>query len=168
MKPWAWWALGALALLALLTGGVAVVTINSSKRELAAYIGQRFERAGYPASWGVALAWVESRLNPKATNNTGGDAARGGAWGLHQMTLTTARGLGFAGAGPDLFDPTTALDWSMALVAQRKPTTLEDLGAWWNAGRRSATDATLPASTRDTYIPALVAAAAKAEKGTLI
>lgn len=38
----------------------------------------------------LALAEHESNFDRCATNQTGGDAARGGAWGLFQVTLKTA------------------------------------------------------------------------------
>ena len=37
------------------------------------------------------IATVESRNNPMASRNVGGDARRGGAWGLLQVTAATAQ-----------------------------------------------------------------------------
>ena len=58
---------------------------------------------GYANLWGPAFGvppallmsvWnIESRFQPEAVNMTAGDARRGGAWGMAQVTLQTAKEL---------------------------------------------------------------------------
>jgi soluble lytic murein transglycosylase-like protein len=59
---------------------------------IAAIAKQWGDLFGFPADLIVAVAYNESRLNAKATNLTSpGDVLRGGAWGLMQQTLQTAK-----------------------------------------------------------------------------
>ena len=60
-------------------------------RELVAKWAKTFTRVS-PALV-MAIIGNESRFNATAKNLTGGDLARGGAWGYMQMTLKTALGL---------------------------------------------------------------------------
>jgi soluble lytic murein transglycosylase-like protein len=53
----------------------------------------------------LAIIAQESGGDPNAEALTGGDGARGGSYGLMQMSLETARGYGYVGAGPGLLDP---------------------------------------------------------------
>lgn len=62
---------------------------------------------GVPASLVLAIIQVESGGNPNAINNTGGDAALGGSYGLMQMSADTAQALGYNGPSSGLLDPTT-------------------------------------------------------------
>ncbi len=55
----------------------------------------------------LAIIQQESGGNANATNNTGGDAGRGGSYGLMQVSYQTAQGYGYAGAPAGLLDPTT-------------------------------------------------------------
>lgn len=57
-----------------------------------------------------AIIWQESGGVPTAVNNTGGDALRGGSYGLMQMSLKTAKGYGYNGDGKGLLDPRTNID----------------------------------------------------------
>ena len=135
---------------------VALGVVDRSKaKEL---LGDAFERVGLPREWGIALGLTESNLDPDALNNLGPDAARGGAWGLTQITEKTARAYGYTGSMADLLKrPDVAADLSAKIAAAGNVKTIEDLGAWWNAGRRTAS--LLPAGhvTLTTYIPRLKA-----------
>lgn len=78
------------------------------------------KRFGVPPLLVWSVATVESGRNPSAENHGAGDEKRGGAWGLFQVTLQTARdlfarhgqflrkfpaGQRFDGSGPSLLDP---------------------------------------------------------------
>lgn len=66
-----------------------------------------FKAAGLPAALGPAIARQESGFILRSQNLTGRDRERGGAYGLCQMTLTTARGLGWHGTVEELLIPET-------------------------------------------------------------
>jgi soluble lytic murein transglycosylase-like protein len=66
-------------------------------------------QVGVPVPLIKGIIAQESGFNPNATNLSGPDGARGGAFGLMQMTLTTATGMGFSGPDAGLLDPTTNL-----------------------------------------------------------
>lgn len=105
-----------------------------------------------PVNWGLALARQESGIRPWARNNIGGDRRRGGAWGLFQMTLETAQGLGYRGDGYGLLDPVLNADYAARLVAQLRNRwqSLQDVAAAYNSGKPYAL---APATTRLTYCP---------------
>lgn len=145
----------------LLTGGtVAIVAIDRERAKR--LLGDAFEKVGLPREWGVAIGIVESNLNSTATNLTGPDGARGGAWGLTQITEKTARGIGYNGPMRALIEnPALAADLSAKLASQGKPKTIDDLGAWWNAGRFTAAALSDDHITKRDYIPKLRAALAR-------
>ena len=100
-----------------------------------------FEAEGLPPEWGMAFAYVESGFDPHAVNNTRGDAARGGAWGICQMTLLTARALGFKGKPQDLLDPAICAQYAAMLVKddmRRVGHNFLDVAACYNGGRAYA------------------------------
>lgn len=160
MSRKAWIVLGALVVLLVLGGGVAYYTATREKmREL---LRAAALRHGLPPTWLEAIGYVESGWNSAATNYTGGDLARGGAVGATQITIQTAKAHGFTGTAAELLgSPELQAEWTGRIAAAGKPLTIEDLGAWWNAGRRTAS--ALPAGhvTLTTYIPRLRAALAK-------
>ena len=63
---------------------------EETARQLANHYGRVFR---VPPRLLLSVWRIESNFNPFATNLTAGDARRGGAWGLGQMTLQTARDL---------------------------------------------------------------------------
>jgi soluble lytic murein transglycosylase-like protein len=65
----------------------------------------------------AAIISVESNFSASAVNNTGGDAARGGSYGLMQMSLKTAQGYGYSGTGPGLLDVMTNLTYGTRYLA---------------------------------------------------
>lgn len=97
-------------------------------RKLIAKWGGVFVRV--KPDWALAIIGNESRFNPNAKNLTGGDLARGGAWGFMQMTLLTAQGVAkqlrgvapvidqmlakWDGTGPGLLDPDMNIFFGMA------------------------------------------------------
>lgn len=72
----------------------------------------------------MGLIQQESDFTPSATATDKRDLARGGAYGLMQMTLATARTLGYVGGAGDpaqlsgLYDPTTNIRLGVAYLAQ--------------------------------------------------
>jgi hypothetical protein len=116
------------------------------------------ESWGYPRSWFPAIALWEGRgkINPTAVNRTGGDLARGGAYGAMQITMKTADAAGFKGRGEDLFDVATTGHWAGKILSMGPiPETLEEMAALWNAGRLPSK---LPAGhiTLTQYIPGVM------------
>ena len=104
----------------------------------------------------------ESRWNANATNLSGPDARRGGAWGLTQMTLTTARAFDSSVTGQELLDPVTNLRIAGQLLADnaRRSTDDRDTAAMWNSGKLFDY---APESTRYEYVPDVLERARKYE-----
>lgn len=113
-----------------------------------------FQNEGLPPEWGLAIARQESNFTPKALNMSAGDATRGGSWGLCQMSLTTARALGYVGTAQGLTDPklnaALAAKLCKELVTRFKTVNLADVAAGYNSGK---TFAKAPISTRTVYVP---------------
>lgn len=149
----------ALVIVAFLLLGTGTAVIVYNRKQIADALGAAFERVGLPWDWGVALGMVESNLSMDAVNLTGGDLARGGAWGPTQITEKTARAHGYTGPIDALTkDLSLAAEWTARIAAAGKPKTLEDLGAWWNAGRLTASRLPEGHVTLTHYIPRLLAA----------
>lgn len=97
-----------------------------------------FRAHGLLPSWGLAIARQESDWCPWSKNTTdAGDIARGGAWGMFQMTLQTARGLGFTGTIDELRDLQTNTGLAAQLVKELndKWHNLADVYACYNSGK---------------------------------
>lgn len=159
-------------LLALAGGGVAAALVGLfgmrrkatgsgpgkarklSDNQIATYLPalQRYAKIwSAPASLVAAIVANESGFDPKATNLVSpGDVARGGAWGLAQLTLKTALGLvtGKPGlvpswdrTGPGLLDPDINLNLAAYGVGQnwrrykdKRPNPWLYAGVAWNTG----------------------------------
>lgn len=146
--------------LLLVTGGVYVI----SREQVAAALRRAFEDYDLPASWGEALGEVESRLSLGAVNRAGADGKRGGAWGPTQITERTARAYGYTGPMEAFTtDLALAAEWTARIAKEGGPRSIEDLGAWWNAGRSSFDRLPADHVTRTVYVPRLVAALASIE-----
>lgn len=66
-------------------------TMSSTRgRDLLPLVAKWAKVFGAPVSLVMAIIENESHFDPNATNLTGGDLKRGGAWGLAQLTLQTA------------------------------------------------------------------------------
>ena len=76
-----------------------------------AIINTAAARWGVPAALVKAIIAHESEFQQHATALTGGDGKRGGSYGLMQMSLATARALGFTGTAQDLYDPATNISY---------------------------------------------------------
>ena len=70
-----------------------------------------------PPEWIKAVIQVESNWDPNAVNLSD---PGGGAWGLMQLLLTTARGLGYTGTAQGLLDPAMNIEYGTRLLAQLK------------------------------------------------
>lgn len=110
---------------------------------------------GVPPEWGLAIARVESVFEPGARNGEGGDGRRGGAWGIFQMTLKTARDEGYQGTGEGLLDATVCADVAGRLLSrlQTAHRVLEDVASCYNSGKPVMR---APKSTRTKYVPLVV------------
>jgi soluble lytic murein transglycosylase-like protein len=95
---------GALAL-ALPTAAQA-----DSRAKLDALIASHAQANGVPASLVHRVVVRESRYRP-------GAVGRGGAMGLMQIKLATARGLGYTGSARGLLDPETNLTYAVKYLA---------------------------------------------------
>jgi hypothetical protein len=141
---------------------LAFLTGDPMRQTVIRYAFRRaFEARGLPASWGEALALVETNARP-AVNGTGADGRRGGSYGPSQISRQTARAWGYSDRMERLNeDPFFAAELSAAmaevgfgerggaLAGDRyvynadgdsayvlgRPATFEDFLAAWNAGR---------------------------------
>lgn len=118
-------------------------------------VRRAFETEGLPSFWGMALARHESAFVPGAAATIGGDARRGGSFGLCQMSLSTAKSeLGYVGDGEGLKDPqlncTLAARYIKILMARFKIDDLPNVAAAYNSGRPLAK---APSGTRTKYVP---------------
>lgn len=148
-------------------GAAVVAFILWSRRGAAAKPGEPLfdaavrtaRNAGVDPAIFLGIIEVESGWNPRATNLSGPDAARGGAFGLTQMTLRTARAFEPSITGDELLDPNTNLRIAGLLLAEnarRGSPMWPDVAAMWNSGRRFDE---APEVTRYKYVPKVLAAA---------
>lgn len=105
-----------------------------------------------PAAYFFATIRAESNFDPNAMNLTGGDLARGGAFGLGQMTMRTARSLSFTGTAQDLLDPRTNLELVAKLHRANGAPNADprDVFSRYNSGKSLAR---APEVTRLNYVP---------------
>lgn len=93
-----------------------------------------------PAALIAGIVQVESGGDPNAVNLSAGDAARGGSYGLMQMSLETAEALGYTGDTSGLYDPATNIDLGTHYLADLLAQTNGDVAAavsGYNAGLSS-------------------------------
>lgn len=161
MPRWAWIA-GAVALLLLLAGGGTVAAIVYDRRKMAELLRDAAQRHGVDPDVAEAIGVIESNLDPTAVNNTGNDAARGGAFGATQITLKTAAAYGFTGTGDDLLNsPETQAELTATILAANPSSDPQDAAAWWNAGKRSVDDLPRAGTAYLQYLPRFNAALAQ-------
>lgn len=135
--------------------------LNAKKRILAvlrkgtrASLRDAFAARNLNPDWIDAIAYVESNWNKYAVNNTGGDALRGGSYGATQMSLRTLRESGYTGTIEAYLDDATLQGkYSAEYASKGSPQSFDDLCAWWNAGRRKASDLPEGHATLTKYIP---------------
>jgi soluble lytic murein transglycosylase-like protein len=97
-------SVGALALVQ------PAVAQDASRAKLDALIASHAQANGVPASLVHRVVVRESRYRP-------GAVGRGGAMGLMQIKLATARGLGYTGSARGLLDPETNLKYAVRYLA---------------------------------------------------
>lgn len=138
-------------------------SVSERIRKYAPRVVAASKAAGVDPLYMLATAYHESRFDPDAVNMTGGDLARGGAFGMFQMTFKTAAALGYKGAPEGLKDFETNLSYALKLARQNaeRAEKLDDMASLYNSGKKYY-DA--PAVTRTMYVPAIKSAyeAAKA------
>lgn len=156
MNPWLLAAV-AVALVLWARRGAAVAARRGDP--IFDYAVETALAAGVDPAVFLGIIEVESRWKPDATNLVGADGARGGAFGLTQMTLRTARAF-----RPDI-TPAELLDWKtnldvagqlLAENARRISPLWPDVAAAWNSGRSFDR---APEVTRYDYVPKVLAAA---------
>lgn len=154
-----WLLLGAAAAALAVGGTVVTIKITEARKRNRQLLRDAATRWNLEPDWLDAIGYVESRWNANATNMTGADLERGGAVGMTQITMKTAQAYGYKGSVQDLLaSPETQAELSAQIMAAGDPQSLEDAAAWWNAGRKRASQ--LPSShvTRTDYIPKAQAA----------
>lgn len=122
-----------------------------------------FTDAGVRPALGLAIARQESDFRAKAVNNSGGDGSRGGSYGIMQMSMTTARELGYKGSWEGLLQVMPCASLAAKLCAQNLnrvtiATTRDvgyirwclDMAALYNSGHVFKD---CPRSTREIYAP---------------
>lgn len=154
-----WLVLGVAAAALAVGGTVVTIKITSERKRLRQLLRDASERWGLDPDWLDAIGYVESRWNSQATNMTGSDLARGGAIGMTQITMKTAQAHGYKGTWQDLLaSPETQADLSAQILAAGDPQSIEDAAAWWNAGKKRASQLSATHVTRVDYIPKAQAA----------
>ena len=123
-------------------------------------VSRAFANAGFYPEMGCAIAHHESSWDPAAKVLTGPDGNLGGAYGLFQMTLSTARDLGFAGTIDGLLDPYANVEWAVKL-SLRNAKVLKTKAPLFiipahNCGAGHVKSGTVPKSTTDQYLPAVL------------
>lgn len=155
--------------------------ILTRKMRIAKYgpvIKTMFESYGLPVSWGMAFAQQETTFRPWLDNLVDpGDKARGGSYGMFQMSLQTARqDLNFTLPVEDLYDVRCNASMAAKFIKRlfARYGNLTDTASHYNAGRALAkvpeflTDKhgqfildkqgnKVPHPTRATYVPNILA-----------
>ncbi len=92
---------------------------------------------GVDAALVCAIVMTESSWRQSVVNLGPGDADRGGAYGLGQLTLKTAKALGFTGTPHELEDPAVNLEYVCKLIKDNtKPgETVLDVVCRYNSGK---------------------------------
>jgi soluble lytic murein transglycosylase-like protein len=85
------------------------VSAGQAPADIEVLILRHAERFALPASLVRRVAWRESKFDPKQRN--------GPYWGLMQIRVQTARGLGFRGEPTDLLDADTNMTYAVAYLA---------------------------------------------------
>ncbi len=113
------------------------------KIQLAKIEGDAADKHGFPRWWFVALGLQETGLSATSVNMTGTDKARGGSWGLNQISVLTARKHGFDGEPKELLDPIVNADWTGRILSapldrwdrlREPPRTFSQAASMWNGG----------------------------------
>lgn len=115
-----------------------------------------FKARNLPTAWGLGFARQESDFVPDAQVISGGDARRGGSFGLCAMSLLTALSYRSDITATQLKDPAInamlAAQHIATLVKQCGPV-LQEVASRYNSGRPLEH---APQSTREVYVPNVV------------
>jgi soluble lytic murein transglycosylase-like protein len=131
------------AILPLVIGGGIVAAIvfsgeaqampsNKNAKAIAVALAEKYSKVfGVPASLVLAILQIESQFKFDAVNKTDRAMARGGAWGIGQITLATAKDIAqrfpkeakqyfstFNGTGESLLDPETNIAMSAFILSR--------------------------------------------------
>lgn len=133
-------------------------------------------RHGVPLPWLLAIAHRESAFKNVRSKSGASDDRRGGAWGVMQMTSATAADMGFMPTAEHedrgktiLANVGTGIDLGaryLARLIKRFGRDLEKVAAGYNAGPGAVQRGTIPASTRDRYVPGVVSLANRYESAS--
>ena len=118
-------------------------------------VASEFAKAGLPPHLGAAIARQESAFDPNAAVLTGGDGARGGAFGLCQMTLKTALSLDKGATSGRLLDARYNAELAAKLCLEnwkRFQGRIEDVISAYNSGKPFFR---APESTKLLYVPSV-------------
>lgn len=88
-------------------------------------------RYSVPESWIKAVIMTESSGDPRAYRAE--PQINDASYGLMQLLLKTARGLGYVGAADGLYDPAVNIDLGTKLLAQWRRTQGDDFQAVYSA-----------------------------------
>lgn len=122
------------------------------------------------SEYGISIDWIcgiiahESSFNANATNLFGGDLKRGGAWGLMQLTLDTARDYDKDITKDQLLIPDINIDIGcqhLARIKKRWGGQLKTVLCVYNSGRPPER---APHETLDKYVPAVTDKVIKYQK----
>ncbi|HSI39036.1 MAG TPA: lytic transglycosylase domain-containing protein [Xanthobacteraceae bacterium] len=114
-----------------------IVSAKEPPADIDALMVRSAERFDVPVRLVRRMVWKESKYNPKARH--------GPYWGLMQIRVDTARGLGFRGAPADLLDAETNLTYAVAYLAnayrvagrsERRAEALYTRGYYYEAKRK--------------------------------
>lgn len=128
------------------------------RHDLVQLIRDTFTEQGLDPNFALAICEHESGLHPQARSPaSASDEKYGGAWGLCQILLATAKDFGYTGDGPGLWDPALNLQFFAALtrrnIAAWKTTDVSDLICLHNSGKPLYK---APESTRTVYLPTVL------------
>lgn len=125
-----------------------------------------FGDAGVRPALGLAIARQESEFRAKAVNHGPGDSVRGGSYGIMQMSMTTAKSLGYKGSWEGLLNVPVCAGLAAKLCEENMgrvtiSTTRDagyvrwclDMAALYNSGHVFKD---CPRSTREIYAPRVV------------
>ncbi|MGA0562784.1 transglycosylase SLT domain-containing protein [Ancylobacter sp. VNQ12] len=116
-------------------------TADRAPPHIEALLQRHAERFDVPVWLVRRVAWRESKFDPGQRN--------GPYWGLMQIRVDTARGLGFRGAPKDLLDANTNLTYAVAYLAnayrvagrdEKRAVTLYAKGYYYEAKRKGMRD----------------------------
>jgi soluble lytic murein transglycosylase-like protein len=146
-------------------GWLLKLTYGGRLRLYRPIIERIFKDLGLDPVWGLAIARQETALKAWLINDGPGDAGRGNAWGLFQMTLLTANDRGFVGDPHILLDPEVNTAYAAKHIKwlDGRFHNLRDVASAYNSGRPfhkvpdrmwSATKKMwIPHPTKYTYVP---------------